>query len=207
VRALLNSVLQSVGEEKTFLQQAAASGREGSWTRPPRRSQSPCRPLFVTSTRLVPCRAFFTRASAACAEPRVVYTGHQQHAPPLAMRDVAVLVAEERVEYRHPRLIARRASWYARMYMRTHAAVLTPRPADLALRVLHAALRARRLGVALDASDPLDLPGRVEFDRVLDVVQLHHRARRRGRLDDGVHIWVAEECFPGFQLSTSTSTI
>jgi hypothetical protein len=44
--------------------------------------------------------------------------------------------------------------------MRTHAAVLTPRPADPALCALQAALRARCLGLALDASDLPSLPGR-----------------------------------------------
>jgi hypothetical protein len=53
---------------------------------------------------------------------------------------------------------------------------------------------------------PLAFPGEVELDRALDIVELDHCARRRGRPGDGVHQWVAEECFPGFPLSTSTST-
>jgi hypothetical protein len=128
VRAVLSSVLQSVGEEKKFLQQAAAAGREACERE--RRGVLETRADCRSSRRPGLClavRSLRLRAPPR-AEPRVVYTGHQQHAPPLAMRDVAVLVAEERVEYRHPRLIPPEASGYARMYMPTHAAVLMLRP-------------------------------------------------------------------------------
>jgi hypothetical protein len=157
VRAALTPALQSVGEEKTCLRQAAAARREarGQGCQGVPEAGADCR----RDNQAHPLPRVLLRArTPPCADPRVVYARDQQHTPLHVTRDVVVVLVVESGGVLLPSF-----KWYARMCMWIYAAILTLRVIDPALHALDTALHAQRLGSHALRQTPsyvVDLPHR-----------------------------------------------